>query len=135
MIYTYKELTQEYLKVRKEKDTLKIKVLGLLIDKIQKSAKNNKSEDYDIFLDISLKSEIKQCQQAVDNKVQGSIQEMQVLQSLLSPSIDTDELVKIILDIKANNESATIGDIAKILKTIEGVDMSVAMVIIKGLTQ
>ena len=135
----YKSIRDEWIHLRKIKkeekeeiDYIKQSVLGLIVDKINKLAKADNSNEYDKYTQQAIKSELKQTRDSLKQGVDCQKQ-VDILEALLPPMLSEKEMTDIILTIISKYEKPNIGMIMKDLKSIENIDMKIASKLVKEL--
>jgi len=120
----YAELKALYLKARKDKDKPRTKVLGLVVDKVEKLAKAENCENKDDFCLKAIKSELKQTSDALHAGLDVEL-DLQILNELLPAQKSKAEIIEIIetlIDKGVNNQ----GLIMRELKQYDDIDMKLA---------
>ena len=133
----YPVFRERWIKLRKNKDKSKEdiilqKLLGLIIDKTTKLAKEDKSEDLTKYIDKAIKSEYKQQLDSLNKGVKCEI-EIKLLEDMLPKTLSEEETTIIITDILAKGNKSNIGLVMKELKTIPNLDMKLASSLVKKL--
>lgn len=129
----YQELRSNWVKARKEKDLTAVAVLGGIVDKIQKLAKSNNSEDFDAYVKQAIMSENKAY---LDAKEQGmQVDDMINYISELLPKFktaeETRELIQQFKESFDETRKLNMGEIMQFLKTQDDIDMKIASGIAK----
>ena len=128
----YKSIRDEWIHLRKISkddrlpiDKVKQVTLELIIDKVLKFAKVDKTEDYDKYVIKSIKSELKQALDAHEQGVENQ-DTIDILKALLPSELSEEEMTGTIIAIIAKYSEPKMQDIMKDLKTIEGMNMKFA---------
>jgi len=133
----YPILRERWIKLRKNKDKssediILQKLLGLIIDKTAKLAKEDKSENLTKYVDKAIKSEYKQQLDSLSKGVKCET-EIKLLEDMLPKTLSEEETVNIILDILARNNKPNMGLVMKELRTIPNLDMKLTSNLVKKL--
>lgn len=127
------DLKKDMMKAKKE-DKFKANVLMMLIDTIEKLAKEKEpiNTNYDKYIKDGLKRYIKQVEDAIENGVQEAKKELEILKKyskkILPPQLSETELKHIIIEYINDNPGIKLGQIMGYLKKTFGdrVDMKKA---------
>ena len=115
------DLKKDMMKAKKE-DKFKANVLMMLIDTIEKTAKEKEpiNTNYDNYIKDGLKKYIKQVEDAIKNGMKDAKKELEILEiyakKILPPQLSETELKHIIIEFINDNPGAKIGQIMGYLK-------------------
>jgi uncharacterized protein YqeY len=131
------DLKKDMMKAKKE-DKFKANVLMMLIDTIEKLAKEKEpiNTNYDKYIKEGLKKYIKQVEDAIKNGMENAKKELEILkkyaEKILPPQLSEIELKHIIIEFINDNPQAKIGQIMGYLKKTfaDRVDMKKASQIV-----
>jgi len=119
------DLKKDLMKAKKE-DKFKANVLMMLIDTIEKLAKEKEpiNTNYNKYIRDGLKRYIKQVEDAIKNGVQEAKRELDILnkysKKILPPQLTETELKHIIIEFINDNPGAKIGQVMGYLKKTFG---------------
>jgi len=119
------DLKKDMMKAKKE-DKVKANTLMMLIDTIEKIAKEKEpiNPDYNKYINEGLKKYIKQVKDAINNGVESAKDELKILEDyakkILPPQLSETELKHIIIEYLNDNPGAKIGQIMGYLKKTFG---------------
>jgi len=128
----YQELRENWINLRKNKsknedDVVLQKLLGLIIDKTTKMAKEAKSDDFNSFVEKAIKAEYKQqldsMKQGINNRL-----ELMILEELLPQTLsikDTSKIVDEVFEKISSGTKPNMGLMMKELKTYTNLDMKI----------
>jgi len=115
------DLKKDMMKAKRE-DKVKANTLMMLIDTIEKIAKEKEpiQPKYDNYINEGLKRYIKQVKDALNNKVESARDELKILENyakkILPPQLSEIELKHIIVEYLNDNPEAKMGQIMGYLK-------------------
>jgi uncharacterized protein YqeY len=133
----YEKLRNIWITLRKnkdksEEDIILQKVIGLIIDKVSKLAKVDKSEDLNKYLDQAIKGEYKQTLDSFSKGVKCET-ELNILKDMLPKTLSEEETTGIVTAILARSDKPNIGLIMNELRKTPGIDMKLASGLVKKL--
>jgi hypothetical protein len=130
----FKELKKTLIKEKKLKNKSNTGYCIMLIDCIEKMAKE-KNKDPEEFVVSGAKKHIKQLKEAEEKGMDNS-SELKYLEEIckfIPTEVTEEETTKIIRDFIIKNKNTNIGQVMKYLRTIENINMKIASKISKDL--
>jgi len=131
----YIDLRKEWISLRKSKeDERKMKLLGLIIDKTLKFAKEDNSDNYDKYVMKAIKSEYKQqldsLKQGVDSEYEISLLEEKLPKT--KSKEETEEIIeKLLLEYESFMHTPDMGSLMKDLRGFNDIDLKMASKLVK----
>jgi len=131
---TIQDLKKEMFKAKKE-NKIKANVLMMLIDTIQKIAKEDKNDVNEKYIQKGIKKYMKQVEDSIKNGVESAKKELEILkeygEKILPKEKSDEELIKIIKNLINKIENPNIGKIMQELRKIDGINMKKASNLVK----
>jgi len=131
---TINDLKKEMFKAKKE-NKVKANVLMMLIDTIQKIAKEDNNDVTEKHIQKGIKKYIKQIEDSIENGVEIAKKELNILKEyadkILPKEKSDEELIKIIKNLINKMENPNMKDIMMKLKKIDGINMKKASNLVK----
>jgi len=119
----------------KKENKVKANVLMMLIDTIQKIAKEDNNDVTEKHIQKGIKKYIKQIEDSIKNGVETAKEELNILKEyadkILPKEKSDEELIKIIKDLINKMENPNMRDIMMKLKKIDGINMKKASNLVK----
>jgi len=131
---TIQDLKKEMFKAKKE-NKIKANVLMMLIDTIQKIAKEDKNDVNEKYIQKGIKKYMKQVEDSIKNGIESAKKELEILkeygEKILPKEKSDEELIKIIKNLINKIENPNIGKIMQELRKIDGINMKKASNLVK----